>query len=132
MARIEAIETWDTDRPGQPPMIVPLIGLKVYRAWVSPGFTMFAARFQNGAMLMAEAVLTDVPGKTHAVKILIGEEHDGQKWDDLDRMTVQTPYLKAIRGLKFCGMEGDRLVFGDYVAEIAFPKIRLGKYGEAE
>jgi hypothetical protein len=126
------LATWDTDRPGQPPMIVPLIGLKVYRAWVTPAFTMFAVRFQNAAMLTAEAVLTDVAGKTHAVELLIGKEHDGQRWDDLDRMTVQTPYLKAIRGLKFRGMEGDRLVFGEYVAEIAFPKIRLGKYGEAE
>jgi hypothetical protein len=96
---------------GQPEPLKPLVGRRVYRAWLLPENKTLVLRLEGGKILMAEWVEPDTANARTAVMIKIGDELAGVDWGFLDEEAAQTEYLKAIRGRKLVGIDADVLVF---------------------
>jgi len=57
----------------------------------------------------------------------VGTERPNITFADLDRLYPQTPHTKAIRGLKFTGIDADVVMFGDVGAMVTTKGIRWVK-----
>jgi hypothetical protein len=97
---------------GIPPQLKPLIGRRVYRAWIMPQGRTLVLRLEGGWFLMVEAVATDIANQRLALNMEVGEEKPDADWGDLD-VLPQTPHLKDLRGRRLTGLDAEVLVFDD-------------------
>lgn len=122
-------EFWDLNA-GVPPALTEIAGLPIERAWVLPGNKTLIIRLQGMKMVMLSG--QPVIGEGAAVSIEIGDERIGAKWDDLDEMSPQDGYTKALRGKCITGMDGNTIVFDlTYGVELNVDGIRWVRIGGA-
>jgi hypothetical protein len=115
---------------GIPPKLQPLIGRRVYRAWILPQGKTLVLRLEGGWIVMINAASTDIPGQRLALEVDIGEEKPGAIWSDLDTLP-QTPHLKDLRGRKLTGLDAEVLVFDNrYGAKFSLGGIQWVKFSE--
>ena len=98
-------EIWDCDQ-GQPPQFASFLGKPVVRAWFHA--PRFLVGFEDGQILAAKQI--PAVGSAALEVRLCAFEPDF--WQLLDRLP-QTPFLSALRGATFQGLNGNILEFLD-------------------
>lgn len=110
---------WQTKQGVQPPVLVPLLGLRVTRAWLRG--QLFVARFADGRILSANGGDIGPRGVegVRAVELTVGTV--AETWSDEvadEAMGQSDPRLIELRGQPFAGMDGDVVMFGEPGAEV--------------
>jgi len=101
---------WQTRDGVQPPALVPMLGKRVERAWLTPSRKLFAAKLEDGFFFMAD---WEPIGDLGGVRFETGKVLPGKDWSDLDEDAPQSAYTEALVGLPFTGLDRDIVTFGE-------------------
>jgi hypothetical protein len=116
------IYEWDGT---QPPGLVPLIGRKVYGAWLFPSGKVLLLRLEGKKTLLIEGLPFVGDSAVVVLSFETGDEKAGANFNDFEKdVGPQPPHVKALRGMVFTGIDGSVVMFGDHGARFTPNGIR--------
>jgi hypothetical protein len=116
---------WKYQKGVQPPMLAPLIGLKVENLWILYGSLLVL--LERGNCLRFTPV-ANAPEGGQGINICHGTLIEGRDLSAMDRFSRPSPHIDKVRGLPFQGIDRDVVMFGkEYGAMLSLEGLRWVK-----
>jgi hypothetical protein len=105
---------WEAKAGEQPEQLKPLIGLRVYKALLSPAGTTLLLRLEKRQVLIANAI--PVSGEYRGgLQLETGTQKPDAEWSGVESEMISSPHLKDLQNRIFEGIDCDVLLFSGRV-----------------